>query len=235
MMKPNTMQFHIATIHPQFVESYFRLGVFRSAIQSQKITCQAIDLRNFAVDKHASVDDTPYGGGDGMVMRPEPLAVAVQSVAMKPRVIMTSPGAPAWNQAVAQSFVDFSQPLFFVCGRFAGVDQRFIDRYVDHEYSIGDMVISGGELPVLMMIDSILRLLPGVLGDDASAHFDSFSPGWQGGLEHPLYTKPREFEGIPVPDVLLSGDHKAIKKWREEESKRKTSVWRPDLLVVPKK
>jgi len=226
------MLFNIATIHPQFVEAYFRFGVFRSALQSKSVSCKAIDIRDYAVDKHASIDDTPYGGGDGMVMRPEPLAAVVNSFSeMNPIVIMTSPGAPAWTQTVAQSYVNYQRPLLFICGRFAGVDQRFIDRYVDHEYSLGDVVVSGGELPVLMMIDSILRLLPGVLGDDSSAHYDSFAPGCKGGLEHPLYTKPREFEAIPVPDVLLSGDHKAINLWREEEAKRKTKLWRPDLLI----
>jgi tRNA (guanine37-N1)-methyltransferase len=228
------LDIHIVTIHPQFIESYVRFGVFRAAIAGGLVRCQAIDLRDFAVDKHASIDDLPYGGGDGMVMRPEPLAAAVSSLPVKPTVIMTSPGATPWTQATAQKFATTAQTgpasLLFVCGRFAGVDQRFIDRYVDHEFSLGDVVVSGGELPVLMMADSILRLIPGVLGDEASARFDSFAEGFDGLLEHPLYTRPREFEGVPVPEVLLSGDHKAIARWRADESRKKTAQLRPDLL-----
>lgn len=225
-----SLPIHIATIHPQFIEAYFRFGVFRAAMSGGQAAIHAIDLRNFAVDKHASVDDLPYGGGDGMVMRPEPLAGAVRSLPEKPTVIMTSPGASGWTQKDAAHFAQSKSPLLFVCGRFAGVDQRFIDQYVDHEFSLGDVVVSGGELPVLMMVDSILRLLPGVLGDARSAVFDSFAEGFGGMLEHPIYTRPREFEGISVPDVLMSGDHKAIAKWRAEESRKKTERLRPDLL-----
>lgn len=229
------LQIHIATIHPQFIQSYFQFGVFRSALIKKSVTCNTIDLRDFAVDRHASVDDLPYGGGDGMVMRPEPLVAAVRSVERKPLVIMTSPGARPWTQYEAKHYAKSDRPLFFVCGRFAGVDQRFIDGFVDAEYSLGDVVVSGGELPVLMMVDSVLRLIPGVLGDDASAHFDSFADGFAGGLEHPLYTRPREFEGRAVPEVLMSGDHKAIAEWRETESRQKTERLRPDLLLPKKK
>lgn len=229
------LQIYFATIHPQFIQSYFQFGVFRSAINGKKVICNPIDLRDFAVDRHASIDDMPYGGGDGMVMRPEPLAAAVRSIPVKPVVLMTSPGAKPWTQAEAKHYALTDRPLFFVCGRFAGVDQRFIDGYVDAEYSLGDVVVSGGELPVLMMADSILRMIPGVLGDDASAHFDSFASGFDGRLEHPLFTRPKEFEGASVPDVLMSGDHKAIAQWRAHQSMVKTERLRPDLLLPKKK
>jgi tRNA (guanine37-N1)-methyltransferase len=194
-------------------------------------------LRVFAVDLHGSVDDHPYGGGDGMVLRPEPLAAAVEAVTESegraPTVILTSPAGTPWTHVEAERFAADAAPLLFVAGRFGGVDQRFVDQFVHHEYSVGDVVLAGGELPALMMAESILRFLPGVLGHADSAALDSFSPALDGGLEHPLYTRPLEFRGARVPDVLLSGDHERIATWRRDAARSRTADRRPDLKKRP--
>ncbi len=218
------------SIHPQIIESYTRVGVFRAA-ERLGIKTQALNLRDFAVDKHGSVDDTPFGGGDGMVLRPEPLAHALQSLSGQKRVIYTSPSGRLWRQTDAEEYaVREDEHLVFIAGRFAGIDQRFVDLYVDDEISLGDFVVSGGELPSLLIADSILRQIPGVLGNAKSATDDSFSRGMRGLLEYPLYTKPPVFEGLAVPDVLMSGDHARIVAWRKAEAEAKTRRLRPDLL-----
>lgn len=226
-------KYSIITIHPKFCANYLAFGVMRAAMEKGLAAIDVIDLRDFAVDKHASVDDAPYGGGDGMVLRPEPLRDAVAKVSAsgeKPLVIVTSPSGKKWTQAEAESLAAMERPIVFVCGRFGGIDQRFLDKYVDRDYSLGDFVVSGGELPVLAMLDGMLRLIPGVLGNVASAQNDSFASGMKGLLEHPLYTRPMEFEGDKVPDVLMSGDHRAIAAWREDQAKKRTKRLRPDLL-----
>lgn len=225
-------RFSVITIHPGFIEAYRKFGVFRAAEQRQLAAVNAIALRDYAVDQHGSIDDHPYGGGDGMVMRPEPLKAAVATIPGSPLVVMTSPAGKLWGQADAHRLMEVSaeRPLAFICGRFAGVDQRFLDRYVHEHYSCGDVVLAGGELPALMMIESVLRLIPGALGHADSARLDSFADGFGGGLEHPLYTRPPEFEGERVPDVLMSGDHQAIARWRDAEARRRTAALRPDLL-----
>ena len=225
-----TRHFTFISIQTNFIEAYFSFGVFRAA-QRIPIEFKAISLRDFAVDKHGSIDDSPFGGSDGMVMRPEPLAQAVRSLP-KPGglVLYTSPSGRPWTQADAERYAVLDRDLIFVCGRFAGVDQRFIDQFVADEVSIGDFVVSGGELPSLLIADSILRYIPGVLGNQRSAVDDSFGKGMQGMLEYPLYTKPHDFEGQKVPDVLLSGDHGRIAEWREGEALKKTHRLRPDLL-----
>ncbi|MFY7928894.1 MAG: tRNA (guanosine(37)-N1)-methyltransferase TrmD [Oligoflexus sp.] len=221
--------FSFITVHPHMIEAYAQVGVFRAASRLGH-TMRAVNLRQFAVDKHGSVDDHPFGGGDGMVLRPEPLAAALASLPEKGRIIYTSPSGRLWTQADAERYAASSDPLVFIAGRFAGVDQRFIDRYVDDEVSIGDFVVSGGELPCLLIADSILRQIPGVLGNQQSAVEDSFGPNMRGLLEYPLYTRPPEFEGLTVPAVLLSGDHTKIKAWREAQALAKTQRLRPDLL-----
>lgn len=243
-----TLSVAVISIHPGFVRSYGEFGAFRAAIAAGSLTLDAIDLRDFAIDKHASVDDAPYGGGDGMVMRADVLSRAVKAQipttdtsvdagggqnTRKVRVIATAPGAKQWTQDDAKRLAESTDKLIFVCGRFAGMDQRFLDRHVDEQFSIGDFVVSGGELPVLSMIDSIVRFLPGALGNAASAMDDSFGPGMAGLLEYPLYTRPPEFDGERVPEVLLSGDHKAIREWRLTQARKRTMKLRPDLL--PKK
>lgn len=223
-------RFAVLTMHPRFIEAYSAFGVLRAARERGLAAVDAIGLRDYAVDKHGSVDDTPYGGGDGMVMRPEPLRDALATVSGHPLVLLMTPAGRPWTHTEAKRFAVLDRPLAFICGRFAGIDQRFIDRYVSEQFSCGDVVLSGGELPALMMIDSILRLIPGVLGHVESARLDSFAEGFNGMLEHPLYTKPPVFEEMAVPDVLLSGDHAAIERWRQQEARRRTQALRPDLL-----
>ncbi|WP_176737007.1 tRNA (guanosine(37)-N1)-methyltransferase TrmD [Oligoflexus tunisiensis] len=222
------------SIHPQFIEAYFRFGVFKAATRLN-IQLHSINLRTHAVDKHGSIDDSPFGGGDGMVMRVEPLAAAVRALPKPGRVIYTSPSGRLWTQKDAERYAALDEDLTFICGRFAGIDQRFVDAFIDDEVSIGDFVVSGGELPSLLIADSILRQVPGVLGNERSAPDDSFGSGMQGMLEYPLYTRPLEYEGHKVPDVLLSGDHQKIKVWREAAALEKTRKLRPDLLKNPSK
>jgi tRNA (guanine37-N1)-methyltransferase len=221
--------FYVVTVHPDFISAYGEFGALKAASAKGIAEVRPVALRDFAVDRHGSVDDHPYGGGDGMVLRPEPLAKALTSLPVRPKVILTSPIGKIWSQKDAEQFASDDRPVAFVCGRFAGVDQRFIDRYVDAEYSCGDVILTGGELPALMMIDSIVRLLPNVLGNPDSPRCDSFSASLGGGLEYALYTRPPVFEGEPVPSVLLSGDHAAIAQWRIKNAAQRTERLRPDL------
>jgi tRNA (guanine37-N1)-methyltransferase len=226
---------HLITVHPKIVAAYAAFGVLRAAREKGVADVRGVDLRDYAVDQHGSVDDRPFGGGDGMVLRVEPLAQAIEALPERPRVLLTTPAGAPWTQRAAEKEVALlasGQPLAIVCGRFAGVDQRFIDLFVadDGQYSVGDVVLAGGELPALMMVESMLRLLPGVLGHPQSARDDSFAEGCGGGLEYPLYTRPAEFRGLGVPDVLTSGDHRKISAWRRDEAERRTAALRPDLL-----
>lgn len=225
----NKMKIYTISIHPQFIYSYFQFGVLKSAQEKNLISIESINLRNYAIDKHGSIDSRPYGGGDGMVMRPEPLAAAVKTIE-NPYVILTSPRGKIWKQSEAKRLLKIEKPLIFICGRFGGVDERFIEKYVDEEISLGDFILSGGELATLAIIDSMIRFIPEVLGHEESAQIDSFSEQLEGKLEFPLYSKPQTFEGSEVPEVLLSGNHKAIEEWRDAESQRITKKCRPDLL-----
>lgn len=231
-----TWRIGFVTVHPKFIESYRCLGVFRAAETGGQALFAVQDLRDFAADKHGSIDASPYGGGDGMIMRADCLAKATDHVAAswkvheKPRVVLTSPSGVLWTQDTARLWAAEQRETIFVCGRFGGVDQRFIDSYVTDELSIGDVVLAGGELPALMMVESALRFVPGVLGNHASAENDSFGQGMLGLLEHPLYTRPPEWNGMSVPAVLQSGNHDEIERWRKQESLAKTRRSRPDLL-----
>lgn len=207
------------TIHPEFVRGYLAFGVFKAAIEQGSLQCDVVNLRDYSTDKYNSVDDRPYGGGDGMIMRADILASAVQKIVGNPYVVLLSPAGKTFAQQDALRLRDLARPLVFICGRFGGVDQRFIDAYVDEEISIGEFVVSGGELPAMLVADAMVRHLPGALGHQESAHYDSFSSAYDGGIEHPSYTRPPEFEGVSVPQVLLSGDHQAIAKWRREQSR----------------
>lgn len=223
--------FYFISIYPHIFKAYCEVGVIGAALKKNLAKIEFLDLRQFAVDKHGSIDSRPYGGGEGMVLRPEPLALAIKSIEPKPYVILTSPAGRVWRQQDAIRCSQFdSRPTALICGRFSGVDQRFVDHYVDEQISLGDFVLAGGELAAMAMIESCIRLVPGVLGQDESAVYDSFSPGFSGRLEHPLYSKPQEFEGKSVPDVLLSGDHLKIAQWRQKESLTLTQRQRPDLL-----
>jgi tRNA (guanine37-N1)-methyltransferase len=229
-----TWQLAFVSVHPKLIEAYRQFGVFRAAEQGSYASVLPVDLRDFAVDQHATVDGSPYGGGDGMVMRADCLQGAIEGVVAlwktKPAIVYTSPSGRPWTQNEAREFSLHQTPTIFICGRFAGVDQRFIDQSVTHEFSVGDYVLAGGELPSLMMAESSLRLIPGVLGNQQSADFDSFGPGLSGLLESPSYTRPQTWQSSEVPKVLLSGNHEDIKKWRHRESLERTKRLRPDLF-----
>ena len=217
------------TIHPDFIDEYRKFGVLARCESLKLAEINSVNLRDFAVDKRGSVDASPYGGGDGMILRPEPLRDALKSLS-KAKVIYTSPSGKAWSQSEASRLAQSDEDIVFVCGRFGGIDQRFIDKYVDEEYSLGDFVISGGELACLTMADSVVREIEGSLGNYESVKNDSFAEGMDGLLEYPLYTRPEEFEGEKVPEVLKSGDHKKIAEWRKQKALDRTRERRPDLL-----
>ena len=224
------MIFSIVTIFPSMVESCLQEGIVARARNEGKVEIEVINLREFTHDRHRTTDDRPFGGGEGMVMTPEPLSLAVQHSLRNEvqcrRVILLSPQGRRFNQEIAGE-LGCEQQLILICGRYEGVDERFRNNYVDDELSVGDFVLSGGELPALVVVDAISRLLPGVLGCSASATNDTFSRSL---LKHPQYTRPRVFEDIEVPDVLFSGDHARIQEYRFIESVRRTMERRPDLL-----
>ncbi len=205
-------------------------GVTGKAIQSQRLGLHYWNPRQFAVNKHGTVDDRPYGGGPGMVMMVEPLQVAIaaakQSLAHDTKVIYLTPQGKRFNQAAAQEMAQYGK-MILLAGRYEGIDERIIASQVDEQWSIGDYVLSGGELAAMVVIDAVARLLPGVLGHSESASQDSFSDGL---LDCPHYTRPEEIAGLKVPEVLLSGDHRAIRRWRLKQALKKTQVYRPDLL-----
>jgi tRNA (guanine37-N1)-methyltransferase len=229
-----TWQLAFITIYPEVINQYKKFGIFKAAEDGGQCEILVVDLRDFAADKHASVDAQPYGGGDGMVLRPDCLLNALKHVeakfGKKTKVIYTSPSGRPWKQVDAEVSVREKMPLVFICGRFAGIDQRFIDQYVTVEYSLGDFILAGGELPSLAMAESCLRLCSGVLGNADSARNDSFSESFGGLLEYPSYTRPPVWDGLEVPKVLLSGNHQEIERWRRLESLKKTEKIRPDLI-----
>lgn len=224
------MIFSIVTIFPALIESCLQDGIVARARKQRKIEVDVVNLRDFTHDRHRTTDDRPFGGGEGMVMTPEPLSLAVKDSvreqARNKRVILLSPQGRKFNQATAAE-LGHEEQLILVCGRYEGVDERFRKKYVDDELSVGDFVLSGGELPALMVVDAVTRLLPGVLGCSDSATNDTFSRSL---LKHPQYTRPRVFEGLEVPHVLFSGDHTRIDEFRFIESVRRTMERRPDLL-----
>ncbi len=222
------MQFSVLTIFPEIFDSFLSHGIIRRAIEGNIITVNPLDIRDFAEGKHRITDDRPYGGGAGMVMKPEPLAGAIaEARKLMPggRTILLSPQGRPFKQSVAAEF-SLLEGLIFICGRYEGVDER-IYKYIDDEISIGDYVLTGGEPAAMIIIDAVTRLLPGALGGEASAEKDSFTDDL---LEHAHYTRPPEFEGESVPDVLLSGNHGIIEDWRLGSSLVRTLIKRPDLL-----
>ena len=219
----------ILTIFPQMVAAPLRESIVGKAIDRQLIDVRVINIRDFALDKHNTTDDRPFGGGSGMVMKPEPLAAAIASVRTADpsvRVILLSPQGRMFKQEIAFELSRL-QHICLVCGRYEGVDERIRDHYVDDELSIGDYVLTGGELPALIVLDSVARLVPGVLGSDESIAEESFVGGL---LEYPHYTRPEIFEGHRAPEILLSGNHAAIRRWRRQQSLLRTRQRRPDLL-----
>ncbi|MGD9097128.1 MAG: tRNA (guanosine(37)-N1)-methyltransferase TrmD [Desulfobacterales bacterium] len=223
------MHLAVLTIFPKMFDLFWDHGIVRRAIAAGHVQPETLDIRAFTEDRHHVTDDRPYGGGCGMVMKPEPLARAI--TAARERIegavtVLMSPQGDKLSQQTAEGLAR-QHGLIFICGRYEGVDARLFRRHVDYELSIGDYVLSGGELAAMVAMDAVIRLLPGVLGGAESAACDSFSDGL---LEHGHYTRPREFEGRAVPEVLLSGDHQAIARWRQRMSLGETLLRRPDLL-----
>ncbi|MFC1632937.1 tRNA (guanosine(37)-N1)-methyltransferase TrmD [Patescibacteria group bacterium] len=213
------MQFDIITIFPELINSYAQESILGRAQKGKLIKINAVDLRDFTTDKHNKVDDTPYGGGPGMVMKPEPFFKAVKKTKKrrkKYRVILLTPRGQKFDQKKAHELKEYDQ-LIFLCGRYEGIDERVHEHVADEEISIGDYVLSGGELPALIITETVARLLPGVLGNQESLTEESHT---QKDLkEYPQYTKPEEYEGHKVPDILLSGDHKKIAEWRKKNQR----------------
>ncbi len=222
------MRFDVLTIFPQMFYPYLSFGVIGKAIEKGIIEVKIINIRDFAEGRHKNTDDRPYGGGEGMVMKPEPIYKALKSIKREKNslVILLSPQGERFDQDMAWQLSRYSQ-LIFICGRYEGIDERIRILCAEKEISIGDYILSGGELAALVIIDAVSRLIPGVLGGERSNIEESFSNGL---LEYPQYTRPRVFEGLEVPEVLLSGNHEQIKKWRRREAIRRTLERRPDLL-----
>lgn len=223
------MHFHVVTLFPALFDSVIDATMLRKGRERGAIAFTFHDIRQHATDKHRVTDDTPYGGGAGMVMKPEPLVAAIEATGSgaerRHRVLLTPQGRVF--DAVAARALAARPSLALICGRYEGVDER-VRAHVDEELSIGDVVLSGGEIAALVVIDAVARLVPGVLGCAESAECESFQDGL---LEYPQYTRPPEFRGVRVPDVLLSGDHAAIARWRRRESLRRTLERRPDLVA----
>jgi tRNA (guanine37-N1)-methyltransferase len=227
--------FHVLTIFPDFFAGPFEYGIVKRARDSGTIEIRIHNLRDWTSDRHKTVDDRPFGGGEGMVLKPEPLFAAVESIWPERdegrKVVLLSAQGRLFDQATAER-LSAARELLFVCGRYEGVDERVAEHLADEELSIGDYVLSGGELAAAVIIDVVARLLPGVLGNESSAVFESFSGGGHapGILDCPQYTRPAEFRGWKVPDVLLGGNHAQIRDWRKQAAREKTARLRPDLL-----
>jgi tRNA (guanine37-N1)-methyltransferase len=226
------MRITVFTIFPELIEAACGPSILGAAIEKGILRVHTVDPREFTEDRHRSVDDVPFGGGAGMVMMAPPLARALDRAAeaepdgRRPRTVFLTPAGRPFTQEVAAELAG-EESLFLVCGRYKGIDERVMQEYASEEISIGDYVLSGGELPALVMIDALMRLLPGALGDFASAEEDSFHSGL---LDVPIYTRPREFRGRAVPEVLLSGHHENIRRWRRRQALWRTLVRRPELL-----
>lgn len=223
------MRFDVITIFPEIFDALSVSQIWKRAEESGRFELNVRNLRDFTQDKHHTVDDTPYGGGPGMVMKVEPLVKAVEAAATVPgrKVLYASPQGKKLTQEWAMELAQAPQ-LVVIAGRYEGVDERFVDGWVDESFSIGDYVLSGGELPAMVLLETIARLIPGVVGDWESVEGDSF---FSGRLKHPQYTRPSVFRGKEVPEVLQSGDHRAIAEWREKISAQRTRDRRPDLLT----
>lgn len=223
------MNIQVLSLFPDMFDGVFNASIMKKAQDKGAVTFDVTDFRSFSNNKHNQVDDYPYGGGAGMVLKPEPLFNAVEALqaqGKKPRIILMCPQGERYSQKKAEELA-LEEDLIFLCGHYEGYDERIREHLVTDEISIGDFVLTGGELAAMTIIDSVVRLLPGVLGQEASHINDSFSTGL---LEHPHYTRPADFRGMKVPDVLMSGNHAKIAEWREEQSLKRTFERRPDLL-----
>ncbi|EGK13456.1 tRNA (guanine-N(1)-)-methyltransferase [Desmospora sp. 8437] len=224
------MRFDVLTLFPEMFEGFFSSSVIGRAIEQGRVEVSLTNFRDYSTNKHRTVDDTPYGGGSGMVLKPEPLFRAVEELVrdepIRPRVLMMSPQGVPFTQLKAEELAGHDR-LILLCGHYEGFDERVRQHLVDEEISIGDYVLTGGELPAMVLMDSVIRLVSGVLGNESSAETDSFSMGL---LEYPQYTRPADFRGWKVPDVLLSGHHAEIDRWRRRQSLLRTWERRPELL-----
>ncbi|MEP7213431.1 MAG: tRNA (guanosine(37)-N1)-methyltransferase TrmD [Acidobacteriota bacterium] len=230
------LKIDVLTIFPEFFGEVFDFGIIRRARLAEIVAINVYDIREFTVDKHRMVDDRPFGGGDGMVLKPEPIFAAIENLLgtsdrdeypAGTKVILLSPQGRQLKQAVAQEFAAETEHAVIICGRYEGVDERVNETLVTDEISIGDYVLSGGEPAAVVLVDAMVRLLPNALGSDTSAENDSFSDGL---LDYPHYTRPAEFRGMKVPETLLNGNHAEIAKWRREKALEKTRSVRHDLL-----
>jgi tRNA (guanine37-N1)-methyltransferase len=226
------MRFDVLTLFPEIFTGYLTQSLLKLAIQKNIVSVHLHNIRDWATDKHHSVDDRPFGGGPGMVIMPGPAVESVEAVqqldATPGRVVMLTPQGRPLNQRLVEELAAHPR-LVLLCGRYEGFDQRVTDILEPEEISLGDFIINGGEVAAMVVIDAVIRLVPGVLGDEDSGRYDSFSTGNRL-LEFAQYTRPREYRGLAVPEVLLSGDHQQIARWREQSSKERTKQKRPDLL-----
>ncbi len=223
------MKIDVLTLFPGMFAGPLDESIVKRARQAGALDLQLHNLRDYAHDRHRTVDDRPFGGGPGMLLKPEPIFEAVEALASEQtRVILLSPSGRVFSQAIARELA-LCGHLLLVTGHYEGFDERVREQLADDELSIGDYVLTNGALPAMVVVDAVTRLLPGVLGDDASAHEESFSPALPG-LEYPQYTRPAAFRGMKVPEVLVSGNHAEIAKWRAEQAKLRTKERRPDLL-----
>ena len=224
------MNYHVLTLFPEMIENGMNTSITGRAITKGLLSLEAINIRDFAFNKHQKVDDYPYGGGAGMLMQAEPVYLSYESIAerigRKPRVIFLTPQGQTFNQGIAEDLAK-EEDLVFLCGHYEGVDERVLEMIATDYLSAGDYVLTGGEVPAMMMIYCISRLVPGVLNNNVSAEFETFHDNL---LEYPQYSRPEEWHGKKVPEVLLSGHHANVDKWRREQSIIRTAKWRPDLL-----
>jgi len=224
------MRIHVLTLFPEMVEPVLSASIVGKAREKGLVTIEVVNFRDFSTSKHGNVDDAPYGGGGGMVLMPEPIFRAVESLPIdrtNARIILTCPQGETFTQQKAEELAK-EKELVIICGHYEGFDERIREHLATDELSIGDFVLTGGEIAALAIVDSVVRLVPGVLGNEASARSDSFASGL---LEHPHYTRPADFRGWKVPEVLLSGHHARIEEWRHREALRRTWQRRPDLLA----
>jgi len=226
------MRFDVLTLFPEMFSGYLSQSLLKLAIDNGLVQVELHNIRDWSQEKHQAVDDRPFGGGPGMVIKPEPVIDAVEAVQQQGespgRVVMLTPQGRRFDQRVVEQLVEHPR-LLLLCGRYEGFDQRICELLEPEEISIGDFIVNGGEVAAMVVIDAVIRLVPQVLGDEDSGRFDSFSTGNRL-LEFAQYTRPRTFRGLSVPEVLLSGDHGAIARWRDEDSRNRTRLRRPDLL-----
>jgi len=221
------MKIDILTIFPEMFEGPFRESMIKRAQEKKLVEIKIHDLRQWTKDKHKTVDDKPFGGGPGMVIKVEVIDKALKDLKTdKTKVILLSPQGKTFKQGKAQKLSKLKH-IIMICGHYEGFDERIREHLVDEEISIGDYVLTGGEIPAMVIVDTVVRLIPGVVGNEKSIKDESFSKGW---LEYPQYTRPADYKGWQVPEVLLSGDHEKIKKWRKEQAEKRTKLKRPDLL-----